>query len=82
MCLEESIEFGSFDVQVSSYLPKIVSYWFWEDHSSKRLHECSLPIAALVPSAMYSAGVTFCGVCALKPFILFVYISVFENIWC
>ena len=61
---------------------KLLVIGFGTDHISKRLHDCSLPIGALVPSAMYSTGVTFCGACALKPFILFVYIPVFENVWC
>ena len=54
---------------------------FGRDHIGERLHECSLPIAAVVPSAVYSTGITLCGACALKHFILFVYISVFENVW-
>jgi len=54
---------------------------FGRDHISKRLHECSLPVAALELSAVYSTGITLCGACALKHFILFVYISVFENVW-
>jgi len=61
---------------------KLLVIGFGRDHVGKRLHECSLPIAAVVPSALYSAAVPFCAACALKPFILFVYISVFENVWC
>jgi len=37
---------------------KLLVIGFGRDHISKRLHECSLPIAAVVPSAMYSTGVT------------------------
>lgn len=61
---------------------KLLVIGFGRDHISKRLHECSLPIAAVVLSATYGTGVTFYGAGALKPFVLFVYISVFENIWC
>ena len=116
---------------------KLLVIGFGRDHISKRLHECSLPIAAVVPSAMYSTGVTqpahccsctvsniqnrcntaclllllYCQQCTVpaytqpadccsctvsnvqhwhnilwclcsETFYLFVYISVFENVWC
>lgn len=59
---------------------KLLDNGFGRDHISKRLLECSLPIVALVQSAMYSTGVTLCDTCTLKPFILFLYISALENV--